>query len=732
MRIIFKGVVQGVGFRPTVYRLAKELGLKGYVLNKGSEVEVVIDRDADTFIKLLKERLIPPACITEITKESYNPVYSDFRILDSNDGEKKSVVPVDICICNDCLKEVFDPGNRRYLYPFTNCSICGARFSLINSVPYDRERTAMSKFKMCRRCRDEYTDPMNRRYHAQTISCPDCGPKTMLYDNNRSMLAEGVDAIERFASYIDEGCIGVVKSWGGMHLCCILEELERFRVWYKRPEKPFAVMVKDLAAAERYGYINDYERELLMSKSRPVVLVKKRISDDLISPGLDTVGLFLPYTGVQYVLFSFLESDGLVMTSANTPGEPMIKVNDEAFRLNADYYLLHEQDIPNRIDDSVVRVHDHGCFFLRKSRGFIPDVFNVPYKSCVISVGAGENIQGALSTDKHLYTTQYIGDSSYYQTLVFLEEGLRHLMGLTMDKPCVDGVGLDLHPGYESRRVAERLSSEYNVECYRIQHHWAHAASLMFDNGVDEAVVLALDGLGYGDDGSFWGGEVLSSSLESYKRVGHLEYIPLLGGDQATKDPRRLVFAIFDRLGSERFFTGEQADVFRRMMKKAPLSSSMGRVLDALSCYLDVCSRMTYDGEPAMKLERYLAMGEYKYDFDLKKDKDVVYTCDLFRQLDEKISKKGSLTEKEKADVSYSFVYTILKGLVDVAVKNAYDESIDYIGLTGGVSYNVPLVKMVKNLVDEQDLSLIIHRRVPNGDGGVSIGQNVIIGSILG
>ncbi|MEM0492862.1 MAG: carbamoyltransferase HypF [Candidatus Thermoplasmatota archaeon] len=731
MKLIFKGVVQGVGFRPTVYRLANELNLKGYVLNRGSEVEVVIDHDTDRFISLLKERLTPPAMITDIIKEPYDPAYDDFRILHSEDGERGSVIPVDICTCDDCLKEIFDPDNRRYLYPFTNCTVCGARFSLINNVPYDREHTAMNKFPLCSKCKDEYNDPTNRRYHAQTISCPDCGPRTLLYNKDKKMLSEGEEAIERFAQYIDQGCIGVIKSWGGMHICCITDEIKRFREWYKRPQKPFAIMVKDIETAEKYAYINTHERGLLTSKSRPIILLKKKKDkNDLISPGLDTVGIFLPYTGVQHILFSFLQNHALVMTSANIPGEPMITSNDEAFNLKADYYLLHEQDIPNRIDDSVIKLYNNDIFFIRKSRGFIPERFTVPYTHHIISVGAGENIQAALSCNNHLYTTQYIGDSSYYPTLVFLENGLKHLMNLTMDKSYLDAVSMDLHPGYESRIIARHFAEEYNTKCYEIQHHWAHAASLLLDNNIDEAVVLTLDGLGYGDDNHLWGGEALLANLESYKRIGHLEYIPLIGGDLATKDPRRLVFAIFDRIGKEKMFSGKEADILRKIKSKSPLSSSMGRILDALSCYLDICYSTTYDGEPAMKLERYLAIGEYKHDLELKTHGNIIYTCDLFNQLDEKTNKKR-LTEKEKANIAYSFVYTVLRGLTDIAIDTAFKKSLKYIGITGGVSYNIPIVKMVKKMVDESGLHLLVHRRIPNGDGGVAIGQNVILGSML-
>jgi len=724
MKLVFKGIVQGVGFRPTIFRIAQNMGLKGYVLNKGSEVEVVINKKKDEFIKQLKKQLPSIARISEITEHSDNRSFKDFKILHSKSGEKHSQIPADVGICDDCLRELFDKKNKRYVFPFTNCTVCGARYSLITDVPYDRERTSMDEFPLCESCQREYTDPMDRRYHAQTISCPKCGPVYHLYDKNKQDLGTK-DAVKRFAEKIDQGAICVIKSWGGMHLCCKTSEIKRFREWYKRPEKAFAVMTRDIKTAMEYGEITSDEKQLLLSKNRPIVLVKKKKAD-LVSPGLDTIGLFLPYTGLHHILFSFLKADSLVMTSSNVPGEAMITGDEEAFSIDADYYLLHNRRIPNRVDDSVVRVWNGHRFFLRKSRGFVPDPIPVGYDEHVLSVGAGENITGSFSSDKNVFATQYIGDSKYYSTVVFLEEALRHLMRLTMKKPGIDAVVMDLHPGYDTRRVAKMFAEEYSVPLFEVQHHWAHAASLMLENKIDECVVLALDGLGYGSDGRFWGGEVLVSSFDDFERVGHLEYIPLLGGDAATHDPRRLVFAIFKSFGKEMFFKKSDAEILTKLMDKSPLSSSLGRVLDALSCYLGICMKRTYDGEPAMKLERYLAKGKSRYSFECNVKNGVVETMDLFRQLDEQIPKKPS--ESQKADYAYSLVKTIMDNLTMIAVEHAEKLGIKYIGLSGGVAYNVPITNMVEERVKKAGLNLVVHDSVPNGDGGISIGQNVIIG----
>jgi len=727
MKLIFKGIVQGVGFRPTIYRIAKDLDLKGYVLNRGSEVEVVIDKNVDTFIHLVKQNLPSIAQISDINYKPDNRTFDDFRILHSKKGKRQSLIPADIGMCDDCFNEISDKQNRRYHFPFTNCTVCGARYSLINDVPYDRERTAMDAFPLCEKCEKEFKDPLNRRYHAQTISCPICGPHYRLYDKNNHNLGEK-DAVKKFAKYIEEGKIGVIKSWGGMHLCCKIDEIKRFRAWYGRPQKAFAIMVRSIEIAEKYGAITEDERKLLLSKNKPIVLINKTSVEEA-SPGLNTIGLYLPYTGLHYILFSHLKSDALIMTSANIPGEPMMIINEEVFSLDADVYLLHNREIPNRIDDSVLRVWNGNTFFIRKSRGFVPEPISISYNNRILSVGADENITGAISHNKNIFTTQYIGNSKYYASLEFLEESLRHLIKLTMKKPTIDAIVQDLHPGYDSRKIAEKFASEFSAPIFDVQHDWAHAASLLVDNNIDNSVVISIEGLGYGTDGTFWGGEVLLSDFHNFDRIGHLEYIPLLGGDMATIHPQRLVYAIFKKHGKEKFFTGKEASILTKLIDKSPLSCSLGRYLDAISSYLDICNIMTYSGEPAMKLEKYLAVGKNKYNLDVNLKNNVIQVTDLFNQIDEII--KPPFSEKEKADIAYSLVKVIIGSLSNLAINSALDQNIKTIGITGGVSYNIPITEMIQNQVKKAGLKLIVHNNVPNGDGGISIGQNAIIGHKL-
>ena len=725
IKLIFKGVVQGVGFRPTVYRVAKQLGSHGYVLNTGSEVEVVIDTDPDEFVSELKKNLPSLARISSLEKISDNRSFSDFTIKKSMHGSKQSLIPVDTAICDDCLKELFDKTNHRYYYPFTNCTVCGARYSVITDVPYDRKHTAMHDFPLCKTCNDEYKDPNNRRYHAQTISCPTCGPSYSLFDEKGNK-KQDTDSIRSFAKEIDAGKIGVVKSWGGMHLCCTLDQIPYFREWYHRPQKSFAVMVKDIETAEELAHITDDQKALLTSAQRPVVLVKKKKELD-IAPGLEYIGLFLPYSPVHFLLFDALSAKALVMTSANIPGEPMITENKHVFQLNADVYLLHNRKIPNRVDDTVVKLWKKNTFFIRKSRGFVPDPIAVSYDKNIVSVGPGENVTGAVSAHNKLYLTQYIGKTSSYEALSFLEESLNHLMKLTMEEKQVDAVAMDIHPSYETKLIAKQFSEKFDAPLFSFQHHWAHAASLLLDTQKSEAVVLSLDGLGYGEDELLWGSEVIDTSFTDYARVSHFQPIPLLGGDKAAVDPRRVLFSVFQQFNQDLFFSGNQAEILRKMIPHSPQSTSFGRVLDALSCYLGICCKRTYDGEPAMKLEWYLSKGSNRFAFQPVVKQGIVQTVDLFRQLHEIREKlPDSLSEKHRADLAFSFVYALVSALTTEAINYAHNKMISSIGVTGGVSYNIPIVEMIYNLVKKEKLQLLVHNRIPNGDGGISAGQNVL------
>ena len=636
-----------------------------------------------------------------------------FRIDDSQQMGEGASIPADSAICDDCLKEMLSQG-RRYRYPFTTCTNCGPRFTLLKGMPYDRPLTSMDAFPLCPDCLGEFKDPKDRRFHHQTICCPKCGPRYRLEDGKG--ILDVKNPIQTLAKELDKGRIAVVKGWGGMHICCTLDRLGKMREWYGRKEKPFAIMARDLESLRKYGEPTEFEERLLESPNRSIVLIRKKESDltELASPGLDNIGMFLPYTGMHHLLFSYLENDALVMTSANVPGEPMIVDDTRVKELGADLYLLHDQPILNRADDTVVRTIGSNTQYIRRSRGSVPFHLPIDSKGCAVGLGPQENLTASVAFDGNIWPTQYIGNGEKIGVPEYLEEAVRAQLGFLNCRPSM--FAIDLHPGYSNRPLAKLLSQEYGAELMEVQHHWAHAASLMVDNHADACVALTLDGTGHGDDGTAWGGEVLQADFDSYKRVAHLETIPLLGSERALYDLRRLRFAIDEMNGEENHdFTDSESFVLKKLMSNSVRTSSFGRILDALSYSLNVCKQRTYDGEPAMKLEPLLARGRLVEGFETETVNGTVMTAHLFHRTDEK-----------KEDIAYSVVYNIMKELVQSASETADSAGIKYLGLTGGVSYNSTITKMFMDLVSGTDHPFIIHNDVPNGDGGVSIGQVAI------
>ncbi len=713
-KIIIRGIVQGVGFRPTVYRVANSLGLKGHVLNTGSNVEVVLDGDPEMFIEALEEALPPLARIDDYYVEDSEIPGTDFRIIQSSIGSRNSPLPPDAAICPDCLEELFQTGNNRNNYPFINCTNCGARFSVIYDMPYDRPNTSMNDFPMCRSCQAEYANPENRRFHAQTTSCPDCGPQYRL---------EGVpsnDRIGLFARAIDSGKVGAIKSWGGTHVVCIPEAIGYLREKFNRSQKPLAVMVKDLETAQKYAEVSDHDDRLLQSTARPIVLLEKKGEYlDATSPGLDRVGMYLPYSGLHHLLFRELSHDAIIMTSGNPPGEPMAVTDEEIMKLNADVFLIHNRRVINRVDDSVIIPNGNSQFFIRKSRGHVPGPISLPHDRTLVAVGADMNGCGAISINGKAIQTQHIGDINQYDTSQFLEGSIRHLMRLYgLEQP--EAVITDIHRKYSSRRVGNRLADEWHVPIIEIQHHAAHGFGLAAEHGLDKIQVLSCDGTGYGTDGQVWGGEIMYICKGNYERTGHLSYIPLLGGDKAVEDPRRMVFAISQMLGtSQPYFSGQEAEILGQMMKNSVKTSSTGRVLDALACWLGICQRMTYDGEPAMKLERYIRKGRGAHDFRPRVENGIIDTVDLFGQLYSVSEPMQDSVNSDAANLARSFVEALFDGMIEAA-NPSYS-----LGFTGGVSYNIAINGILESKLDERGVKLITHQKVPNGDGGISFGQLV-------
>ena len=735
MKITIFGIVQGVGFRPTVYRVAKRMGLTGYVLNNGSNVEVVVDRDPEKFLKNLRDSLPALARIDLVQVEEAEGEYDDFTIVESKEGRKVSLIPTDTAICENCMSDFEEEGNRRNLFPFTNCTECGARFTIISDLPFDRARTTMTDFPMCPRCEDEYSSSSDRRFHAQTISCPDCGPKYVLYDGAGKELVD--EPFTGFASRIDSGEVGIMKGWGGMHVVCTLSSADRLRELYRRGDKPYAIMTRNIQAAEKYAHISDVERGILTSPQRPIVILKKRDEAfdilSLVSPDLANVGIMLPYSAAHLLLFDRLGADAVVMTSANPPGEPMVIENDMAFDLGLDCYLMHNRKIIHRCDDSVVKPISGRPAFIRKSRGFVPVPLKANHRRTVIGVGAQWDVTGSLTRNGEMFLTQYIGESQQHPTLEYLGEAIHHMARL-LGTARAEAIAMDRHPRYSTRVMARRLAKEHDCEMIETQHYHAHLASLMIDRGLQDRIVcLTWDGTGYGDDGSSWGGETLLGGYSAYSRLCTLEGIPLLGGDRAVVDPKRVVTAIQLMLGSTPSFAdGDAVEVFSKMMKSSVTASSMGRVLDSVSCILGICCKRSYEGEPAIKLERWLETGravhEYEVEFGRKDGLDYAKTLPMFEQL----LRTKVHSDAQKADAATSFVKALTTALSEKACDFAEDHDVKTVGLSGGVSYSSPISSWVEEVVVRRDLEFVSHERVPNGDGGISVGQNAIAGSLLG
>ncbi len=713
MRFIIRGTVQGVGFRPTVYRVAKSLGLKGKVYNDGASVIIETDGNID-FIDSIKKELTVLAHIESVETEEYElpENITDFTIVESTHNGHGVGIPTDTAICNNCIEDI--KTGRRKDYAFTSCTSCGPRFTLMDSMPYDRERTSMNQFDRCPECGKEYSDSKDRRFHHQTNCCPKCGPSYRLVDNSEFEIKG--DPIETFAKLLDDGKFGIAKSWGGMHICCSLDRIDEMREWYHRKNKPFAIMVKDEKTLLKYTEPTDEELKEITSPLRPIVLIKKKETlPESVSPGLDTVGVFLPYSAMHHILFEKLKNDALIMTSANVPGEPMILKDEEIMELGADMYLLHNQRISNRADDSVIKLFNKNRYFIRKSRGHIPSYLNVKFKGDAIALGPQENLTASIATNGRIYSTQHIGNGESIDVVDYLQTATNSFIGMLGCTP--SAIAIDIHPGYSNRKYGKLLSEKYSCDIIEVQHHWAHCASLMVDSKIDEMAALSVDGTGHGTDGQAWGGEIMNCTFSDYKRVAHLQYIPLIGGEKALYDIRRLKFAI-NEINNENsnFVTEMESNVFRKMMQNSTQTSSLGRILDALAYSLDICKERTYDGEPAMRMEPVLAKGKLIEGFETEIKNGIVQTANLFSRIK---------CDMNVCDVAYSIVDSIITKMVESAC-DSLQNGVKHVGITGGVSYSIPINKIFKNKVESLGYIPVFHNDVPNGDGGVSVGQVAI------
>ncbi len=783
VEINITGIVQGVGFRPFLFNLAHSLNLNGIILNRGNAgVKLIIQgnsNEINTFLENIELKKPNISYIENLIVKEKN-VYKEFKNLKiekSEEGRGVSLtLPPDIAICDSCIIDMRNKALKKYYnYPFIACAVCGPRYTTVKELPYDRERSTMIQYPLCEKaepesCVKEYSDFQNRRFHAQTFACSVCGPNYKLYDKNKTLIkSTNVDAIlEETAKRIKEGEIAAIKGIGGVHLVCLANDdktiLKLRRRKGKRKNKPFALMVPNLKIIDEYLNISKEEEELLTSYRRPIVLLEKgnhfnksKISA-YVAPGLNNIGVMLPYSGIHYLLFDHIGKQPLVYTSGNKSNIPMAIENEKIFdQLNnlADFFLLHNRPIYQRADDSVLRIHNDKVKLIRRSRGYVPEYFALPFEvktPAAISTGPELAVTGAILRNNRIFPTQHIGNVTHLETYEFLKDSLHHMKKLLQIKNSeITYIACDAHPSFTTTKLAQELSTHYNIKTYKIQHHYAHTLSLMAENKInlDESIVgISVDGVGYGDDGHIWGGEIFISGYKGYERVGQLQYQPMIGGDRCTKFPARMAASIilnsmeleeskriFEkiRLASDLEYENVELNAiisqFEHFTKPSfgqniPLTSSAGRIFDTISYLLGASNLKTYRGEPAMKLEGFASKGNPdRIDLEIKyyKKKGM-----FFINTSELVVNILTLLENpnvNRNDIAAKFHMVFAEAFADIAIIVANFNKIDKIGLTGGVAYNRLFSNAIKDTVLKNGLIFLEHDKIPPGDAGISTGQ---------
>ncbi len=754
VRISVRGVVQGVGFRPFVYQLANRLKLTGWVRNTSEDVRIEVQGAPDAvqqFLRALRDEAPARATIEDVTATRLvAPSRSTgFEIRDSlAEKGKYQLVSPDIATCDACLGEILSPDDRRYHYPFTNCTNCGPRFTIIEDIPYDRSRTTMRSFTMCPDCQREYDDPLNRRFHAQPNACPTCGPRLELL-NATGKTAAVDDVIAEAARLLREGRIVAVKGLGGFLLACEATSetaVNRLRERKKRPAKPFAIMLTSLEEVHRHCEMNDAEAKLLMSPAAPIVLLPWREESTVVkavAPGLKHLGVMLPYTPLHHLLMREVGRP-LVMTSGNLSEEPIAKDNDEAVvRLAgiADYFLVHNRDIYARYDDSVAIVERGVPQLVRRARGYAPYPVRLPFKSRpVLACGAEEKSTFCLTRDDHAFVSQHIGDLENLETLEHFSETIALYKRLFRVEP--ELVAHDMHPDYLSTQFAREMIGETSARLVPVQHHHAHIASGMADNGLDSPVIgVAFDGTGYGTDGRIWGGEFLVADYRAFRRAGQLEYLPLAGGAQAIKKPYRTAVGYLLTLLGDTALNADlpvlrqageaEIEIIRQQIARglnSPLTSSYGRLFDAVAALIGVRGEISYDAQAAVELEAVAGdapdeSGAYPFSIEETGGLSVIKLADLLAAL--LVDLRGRMPP---AVMAARFHNTVARMIAETCRKLAAETGLERVVLSGGVFQNRLLLRKTEPLLEAAGLIVYTHRQVPTNDGGISLGQAVIAG----
>lgn len=737
--IRIRGIVQGVGFRPYIYRLANEHGLTGFVLNDSEGVLIEVQGSPEQVKAFAAELPVSAPAASRITSVEQMDVKMSgseqcFIIASSPAAaEREALISPDLAICDDCRREIADSTDRRYRYAFTNCTNCGPRFSIVEDVPYDRQNTTMKHFTMCSECRAEYDDPSDRRFHAQPDACAACGPAYRLFGRNGEILCG--DVIEKVHSLIKAGSIVAVKGIGGYHLACDArneDAVSKLRARKVREDKPFAVMAADIQTIKQICTVTQAEKELLSSPAAPIVLLRKNEHYDLaeqIAPHNDYLGVMQAYAPIHCLLLK--SGDVFVMTSANFSDEPIVYRDDELERLDAvaDYKLIHNRIINTRVDDSVVRIFRGRTMMMRRSRGFVPSPVKLPFADEKSVLACGPELKNTFCLTKHdrAFISQHIGDlenmavnDSYRQNIELFER-------LFDIKPKV--LACDMHPEYFSTKYAVQRAQTENIPLVKVQHHHAHIASVLAEHGIKDKVIgIALDGTGYGEDGNIWGGEFMLADMASYKRLGHFDYMPLPGGAKAVKEPWRLaLWQAYKLYGDEikQFYPELLQPGWQLMIKavqngfNAPLSSGAGRVFDAVSALLGICYSINYEGQAAVELERAAQSGcgsILPYEVKRHDGQYILSFSEMYRAL-YAFKQSGRI-----ADAAMSFHLTAAKAIADILRRISTDTGVRKIAFSGGACQNVTLMNLLYDELDSE-FHIYMNEQVPPNDGGLSFGQ---------
>lgn len=743
--ITVSGIVQGVGFRPFVFGLATRFALSGFTRNHGGHLIIEVEGPAemlDRFAAALVAEAPPLARIDAISSRLLPAqATTDFRIEASAETLAEDVfISPDVATCADCVRELFDPADRRFRYPFINCTNCGPRLTIVNGAPYDRSRTTMAAFAMCQACRAEYENPRDRRFHAQPIACPECGPRLCLRDENREVLC-GEDVLADFVAAILNGQIGALKGLGGFHLVCDAmndKTVQRLRARKHREEKPFAVMFRDLASAAGDCQISAAEEELLASRAAPIVLLARKDRTgvaDAVAPGNRHLGVMLPYTPLHHLLMEAMQQRPLVMTSGNRSDEPIAQNNEDALdqlRGIADVFLLHDRAIHVRCDDAVTRIVAGMELPIRRSRGYAPQPIRLPFATATPILAVGGQLKGtfALARHTHAFLSHHLGDLDHHQAFRAFERDVALYQELFQFQPSC--VAHDLHPDYASTQFAESTG----LPLIAVQHHHAHMASCMAENGLTEPVIgVTFDGLGYGSDRSVWGGEFLVGDYAGFKRAAHLRYVGMPGGDQATREPWRMAVAHLrdadvQCLTLDSRIPAAETRVVRQMLERSfntPSTSSAGRLFDAVASLAGIRDRVSYEGQAAMELEwlasTAIPSGSYRFAID---PDGTIETRSIIQAV---VADAEAGTKK--AVIARRFHSTVVEMIAEVCGRIRDESGIACVVLSGGVFMNALLTAEVIARLEALDLRVYRHRLVPPNDGGLSLGQVAIAAARL-